>query len=517
MRLSLPSSRGAPFARVALAALLLAGAAHPARGQPPPAAPADLMLVNGRILTIDATDRVAQAVAIRGNRIIAVGSSAEVERTAGPATRRIDLRGRAVTPGLLDAHAHFSDGYAERLDLSYPAVKSIADLTAKVAARAAQVGAGRWVEGHGWDEGKLAERRLVTARDLDAVSAANPVYLTQTMGHYGVANSVALRLAGITRDTPDPPNGTIDRHPDGTPTGILKESAQGLVRRHIPPRTAADVERSIVWDTNDWKTNPPLAVRYAPWIRAEAARGLQLLTASDPDALRRRGLAAVTLGVGLATADLVLLKHARGTGGQGLMDALLLGRHGAFAEPQIVERVAPQAVALWDADLSPQALKVVQELLSLLAPFETTKEGALATLLLQGARATDLRNSPERRARMISAVITTASRSIQRLPFESWAPLVNRLATRGLSDAERCAVCVSIAQELRETVLSLGRHEVPASWGVPIDFQEGSSIESSKKAPAAPRQRKRVRPAAAGRNRPLAPTDLALLKKEEGK
>ena len=245
MRLSLPSSRGAPFARVALAALLLAGAADPARGQPPPAAPADLMLVNGRILTIDATDRVAQAVAIRGNRIIAVGSSAEVERTAGPATRRIDLRGRAVTPGLLDAHAHFSDGYAERLDLSYPAVKSIADLTAKVAARAAQVGAGRWVEGHGWDEGKLAERRLVTARDLDAVSAANPVYLTQTMGHYGVANSVALRLAGITRDTPDPPNGTIDRHPDGTPTGILKESAQGLVRRHIPPRTAADVERSI--------------------------------------------------------------------------------------------------------------------------------------------------------------------------------------------------------------------------------------------------------------------------------
>lgn len=246
MRLSLASPCSPLRLRLTLAALLCAVAASPAPAQQaPPAASADLILVNGTVLTVDPADRVAQAVAVRGNRIVAVGTSSEVERLAGPTTRRIDLRGRTVTPGLLDAHAHFSDGYAERLDLSYPNVKSIADLVARVKAQAVTVGSGRWVEGHGWDEGKLAERRLVTARDLDAATPDHPVYLTQTMGHYGVANSAALRLAGITRDTPDPPNGTIDRYPDGTPTGILKESAQGLVRRHIPPRTAADVERSI--------------------------------------------------------------------------------------------------------------------------------------------------------------------------------------------------------------------------------------------------------------------------------
>jgi len=238
-----PRMRAAARLRFALPTLLAFLSPQVARAQEGGAA--DLILVNGTVLTVDAADRVAQAVAVRGSRIVAVGTTAEVERLAGPSTRRIDLRGRTVTPGLLDAHAHFSDGYAERLDLSYPSVKSLADLVAKVKGQGAAVGAGRWVEGHGWDEGKLVERRLPSARDLDAVSPDNPVYLTQTMGHYGVANSVALRLAGITGDTPDPPNGTIDRHPDGTPTGILKESAQGLVRRHIPPRSAADVERSI--------------------------------------------------------------------------------------------------------------------------------------------------------------------------------------------------------------------------------------------------------------------------------
>lgn len=216
---------------------------RPMHAQQP--ARADIILVNGTVLTVDANDRVAQAVAIRGSRIVAVGSNAEVEILAGPATERIDLRGRTVTPGLLDAHAHFSGGYAERLDLSYPGAKSIAEVVARVGAQVAKAGRNGWVEGHGWDEGKLVEHRYVTARDLDAVSPDNPVYLTQTTGHYGVANSVALRLAGITKATADPPNGTIDRFPDGTPTGVLKESAQGLVRRLIPPRTAAQLDQSL--------------------------------------------------------------------------------------------------------------------------------------------------------------------------------------------------------------------------------------------------------------------------------
>lgn len=209
---------------------------------------ADLILLNGRVLTVDANDRVAQAVAIAGNRIVAVGTNAEVERAATPNARRIDLAGRALTPGLLDAHAHFSGGGGDRLfviDLSYPNVKNMADVAAAVREKAATLPHGTWITGRGWDEGKLAERRLITAKDLDAASPENPVYLTQTTGHYGVANSLALRLAGVTKDSKDPPAGTIDRNPDGTLTGVLKEGAQGLVRRLVPGRTPAESDRGI--------------------------------------------------------------------------------------------------------------------------------------------------------------------------------------------------------------------------------------------------------------------------------
>jgi predicted amidohydrolase YtcJ len=234
-------------ASMRLAALLVAIAAigtSSAAQQPR----ADLILVRGRVLTVDASDRVAEAIAISGNRIVGVGTTAEVERLAAPNARRIDLQGRTVTPGLLDAHAHFSDGGTERLfviDLSYPNVKNVADVAAAIRAKAGTVQKGTWIQGRGWDEGKLAERRVLTAKDLDAASPDNPVFLTNTTGHYGVANSAALRLAGVTKDTRDPPNGTIDRNPDGTPTGLLREGAAGLVRRLIPRRSAAESDAGI--------------------------------------------------------------------------------------------------------------------------------------------------------------------------------------------------------------------------------------------------------------------------------
>ena len=229
---------------VSLACLFISAGASLVAQQPR----ADLILVNGRILTVDSADRVVQAVGISGNRIVAVGTNAEVERAASPNARRIDLAGRAVTPGLLDAHDHFSGGGAERLyvlDLSYPNVKSIADVAAAIRTKAAALGKGAWIQGRGWDEGKLAERRVLTAADLDAASPDNPVVLTQTTGHYVVANSAALRMAGLTKDTRDPPGGTIDRNPDGTPTGLLRENAAGLVRRLVPSRSAAETEAGI--------------------------------------------------------------------------------------------------------------------------------------------------------------------------------------------------------------------------------------------------------------------------------
>ena len=211
-------------------------------------AQADIVFVHEHIITVDADDRIAQAVAVRDHNIVAVGTTADIEKLAGPRTRRVDLAGRTMTPGLLDAHNHFSAGGADRLfvlDLSYPIVKSIADIAALVRARAATLAPGAWIEGRGWDEGKLAEHRLISATDLDAAAPRNPVFLTQTTGHYGVANSVALRLAGITKVTAAPPAGTIDRLPDGSPTGVLKESAASLVRRLVPRRTAAQTEEGM--------------------------------------------------------------------------------------------------------------------------------------------------------------------------------------------------------------------------------------------------------------------------------
>ena len=148
-------------------ALVLAGAAvaaTPATRQPAeaaagqPAATADLVLLNGHVITVDPRDRIAQAVAIAGDRILAVGSNEEVRKLIGPATRQIDLKGLTVTPGLLDAHAHFASGGVNRLftlDLSYPDVKNLADVRTKVAERVARAAPGDWIDGRGWDEGKL--------------------------------------------------------------------------------------------------------------------------------------------------------------------------------------------------------------------------------------------------------------------------------------------------------------------------------------------------------------------------
>jgi predicted amidohydrolase YtcJ len=219
-------------------------------------APADRILVGGRVLTVDAADRVAEALAIRDGRILAVGTSAQIERLAGPATERIDLGGRTATPGLIDAHAHFTQGGLLRLthlDLSYPQVKGIADVVARVRERAAAAKPGDWILGRGWDEGKFAERRQIAAADLDAASAGHPAWLVHTTGHYGVANAAALAIAGIARETPDPPGGLIDRGADGAPTGILKETAMALVAAKIPragPETMREALRVMSREFN---------------------------------------------------------------------------------------------------------------------------------------------------------------------------------------------------------------------------------------------------------------------------
>jgi predicted amidohydrolase YtcJ len=209
--------------------------------------PADLVLVHGHIITVDAADSIAQAVAVRGGKIIAVGSDQQILALAGKNTQKIDLHGRTATPGLIDSHAHVAaDGYEEITGVGLSKISSVTDATEIVKARVAQLKPGEWVHGSGWDEGKLREKRYITAADLDAVSPDNPVWLMHTSGHYGVANSVALRLANITPATENPKAGTIDRNAQGVPTGVLKELAMSLIEDLIPSPTPEQRRKGIL-------------------------------------------------------------------------------------------------------------------------------------------------------------------------------------------------------------------------------------------------------------------------------
>jgi predicted amidohydrolase YtcJ len=208
---------------------------------------ADVIVVGGHIRSEDGRDSVVEALAIHTGRLIAVGTNAQIRALARKGARVIDLHGLTATPGLIDTHAHLADGGMEALksvDLS--SATSIADIRRAVAARATKLPPGAWLTGSGWDEGKLADRRYVRASDLDDVAPRNPVWLEHTTGHYGTANGAALRLAGIEAGTADPPAGTFDRDANGHPTGVLKESAQDLVQRLIPPPTDGEWRQAIL-------------------------------------------------------------------------------------------------------------------------------------------------------------------------------------------------------------------------------------------------------------------------------
>ena len=211
------------------------------------AEPPQLVLFHGHILTVDAQDSAAQAIAVRDGKIIAVGSDRDILQLVGPATRRIDLHGRTATPGLIDSHAHIAEaGVDEMYHVRLSDVSSVTEAVNRVRRAVAALKPGQWVQGAGWDEGKLKERRYLLASDLDRVSPDNPVWLEHTTGHYGVANSAALRLAKIDPGTRDPKAGTIDRDAQGKPTGVLKESAMDAVTDLIPPPSAEQLRAGIM-------------------------------------------------------------------------------------------------------------------------------------------------------------------------------------------------------------------------------------------------------------------------------
>ena len=228
--------------RAGFFAVLLAGGA--ACAGPPEQEPADLVVRGGAIHTADARNPAAEALAVRDGRFIFVGEAREAERWIGEATQVIDLDGRAVIPGLIDGHVHLESGLSLIRGVDLTGIADRNEWMRRIAARATELGPGVWIVGGRWDH-TLSGGEFPSVEELDPVTPDNPVVLSDIDGHTTWANSLALEIAGVDATTPDPPGGRILRYASGDPTGILLETAGGLVEDHVPPLSSEE-EREIM-------------------------------------------------------------------------------------------------------------------------------------------------------------------------------------------------------------------------------------------------------------------------------
>ncbi|HEX7487125.1 MAG TPA: amidohydrolase [Vicinamibacterales bacterium] len=206
---------------------------------------ADLIVVNARVWTVDLARPEAEAVAVTGDRIVAVGTRAEVERLRGANTRVIDGAGRFLMPGFNDAHIHLMTGGAQLDSVNLKDAGTPSEFARRIGERANSAAKGEWILGGNWDEQKWTGAPLPTRDLVDGVTPDTPIFVNRYDEHMSLANSVALRLAGVTARTPDPPGGEIVRDAKGDPTGILKDAAQSYVYKVIPPPTAEQRVRTL--------------------------------------------------------------------------------------------------------------------------------------------------------------------------------------------------------------------------------------------------------------------------------
>jgi predicted amidohydrolase YtcJ len=257
-----------------LAAALCAALAHaPHRSAAQTRRAISLLLVNGKVFTADARGTIAEAVAIDGERIVAVGSTRELESRFN-AARTVDLKGKLVTPGFNDAHIHFLQGGRALMLVDLNGARTLAEAKRRVAARVREVQPGAWILGRGWDH-TLWGGAWPSKKDLDEAAPNNPVFLSRVDGHTNWANSLALAKAGITRATPDPKGGEIVRDAAGEPTGILKETAGNLVAQVIPDPTHDEMAEALTralaearrYGVTSIQTNDVPSTAYTPLYR----------------------------------------------------------------------------------------------------------------------------------------------------------------------------------------------------------------------------------------------------------
>ncbi|HET9425085.1 MAG TPA: amidohydrolase [Gemmatimonadaceae bacterium] len=230
--------------RALLAAALLSGASLAA--QRPAPAPADLIVTNARVYTVDDAHPLASAFTVREGRIQFVGSDREAMVHRGPTTQVVDAGGRTVVPGIVDAHAHLLGLGYSLANVRLADTRSYDQVIQRVVDRLATAPPGRWIQGRGWDQNKWGDTRFPTHEALTRVSPNNPVVLERVDGHAILVNAAAMKAAGVTAATRDPAGGRIERDAKGEPTGVFVDNASALIERVIPAPTKADIREATL-------------------------------------------------------------------------------------------------------------------------------------------------------------------------------------------------------------------------------------------------------------------------------
>jgi predicted amidohydrolase YtcJ len=206
---------------------------------------ADLVIQHGHVWTVDQAHPQAEALAISGSHIAAVGSDAEIAKWIGPATEKIDAHGKSVLPGFIDAHVHFTSGGGEISGVHLRDAATPEEFARRIGEHSKKLAKGEWMLGGTWDHELWGGTPLPSHDWIDAVTPDTPVFVSRYDGHMALANALALRLAGVNRETKDPPGGTIVRDKDGNPTGLMKDAAMDLIYRVIPQLTEEQLLREI--------------------------------------------------------------------------------------------------------------------------------------------------------------------------------------------------------------------------------------------------------------------------------